>query len=204
MIHGRTDWRDVLLLNYITLSQRQSHQQTFSRLPTSIITTIVDDYMMTRDWNISWIVTTWRNSLWYRCCSGPMDKNNTIPRQCLWCSAVIMAEPLREFTWFMPVCVEIHNGCWCLKISKNVVPFRWIISKKDCVWGTVQCTVHSTMRLSIAAWSIYSCCCRPGRLIYHLTYLILELIFFYCYHIWRNFHQKTGLRYTFILWQFNI
>ena len=38
---------------------------------------------------------------------------------------------------FMPVCVETHNGCWCLKISKNVVPFRWIISKKDCVISVV-------------------------------------------------------------------
>jgi len=30
----------------------------------------------------------------------------------------------------MPVCVETHNGCWCLKISKNVVPFRWITTQK--------------------------------------------------------------------------
>ena len=34
---------------------------------------------------------------------------------------------------FMPVCAETHNACWCFKISKNIVPFRWIISKKDCV-----------------------------------------------------------------------
>jgi len=38
---------------------------------------------------------------------------------------------------FMPVCVETHNACWCLKISKNIVPFRWIISKKDCVISVV-------------------------------------------------------------------
>ena len=49
-------------------------------------------------------------------------------------------------------------------------------------------------RWGCGAWSIYSCCCRPGWLIYYLTYLILELILFCCYHIWRNFHQKTGLR----------
>ena len=37
----------------------------------------------------------------------------------------------------MPVCAETHNACWCLKISKNIVPFRWIISKKDCVISVV-------------------------------------------------------------------
>jgi len=38
---------------------------------------------------------------------------------------------------FMPVCVETHNACWCLKISKKIVPFRWIISKKDCIISVV-------------------------------------------------------------------
>jgi len=33
--------------------------------------------------------------------------------------------------------VEAHSACWCLEISKNVVPFRRIIGKKDCVISVV-------------------------------------------------------------------
>ena len=50
---------------------------------------------------------------------------------------------------FMPVCVENHNTCWCLKISKNIVLFRWIISKKDCVMRYINLRLTYLLTMSV-------------------------------------------------------
>ena len=72
---------------------------------------------------------------------------------------VLGATPVPIF-WIFVLCqfvwrVETHNACWCLKISKNIVPFRWIISKKDCVISIVDVGEMETrsIRWAEASWN---------------------------------------------------